>query len=107
MVSGATRHECRAALAANPGCWRAWPIGACVTLILTGILTVAVAVGAGDIPSAATDDDDKPNMLRAGSAVISSPLLASRRDRLRYADLGFLRPADGLDRVMTRVMPCR
>jgi hypothetical protein len=31
------------------------------------MLTVAVAAGAGDILSAATDDDDKPNMLRAGS----------------------------------------
>jgi len=71
MVSGATQHERRASLAANPGCWRAWPIGACVTLILTGTLTVAVAVGAGDIPSAATDDDDKPNMLHAGSACIA------------------------------------
>jgi hypothetical protein len=34
------------------------------------MLTVVVAVGAGDIPSAATDDDDQPNMLRAGSAVL-------------------------------------
>jgi hypothetical protein len=36
------------------------------------MLTVAVAVGAGDIPSAATDDDDQPNMLRAGSADLDS-----------------------------------
>jgi hypothetical protein len=28
-------HERRASLAASPGCWRAWPMGACVTLILT------------------------------------------------------------------------
>jgi hypothetical protein len=31
---------------------------------------MAVAAGAGDIPATATDDDDKPNMLRAGSAVM-------------------------------------
>ena len=31
---------------------------------------MAVAVGAGGITSTATDDDDKPNMLRAGSAVL-------------------------------------
>jgi len=36
----------------------------------TGTLTVAVAVGAGGLPSTATDDDDKPNMLRAGSLPI-------------------------------------
>jgi hypothetical protein len=36
------------------------------------MLTVAVAVGAGDILSAATDDDDQPNMLRAGSADLDS-----------------------------------
>jgi hypothetical protein len=48
-------------------------MGACVTLILdTGMLTMAFAVGAGDIPSAATDDDDKPHMLRAGSALPAS-----------------------------------
>ena len=35
MVSGATRHERRASLAVNPGCWHAWPMGACVTLTLT------------------------------------------------------------------------
>jgi hypothetical protein len=34
----------------------------------TGTLTVAVAIEAGGITSTATDDDDKPNMLRAGSA---------------------------------------
>jgi hypothetical protein len=39
------------------------------------MFTVVVAAGAGDIPSAATGDDDKPNILRAGSAqfVLSSP----------------------------------
>ncbi len=32
MVSGATWHERQASLAANSGCWRAWPTGACATL---------------------------------------------------------------------------
>ena len=51
MVSGATRHERQASLAANPA---------------AGV----PAVGAGGIPSTATGDDDKPNMLRAGSALL-------------------------------------
>jgi hypothetical protein len=54
----------------------------------TGMLPVAVAVGAGDIPSAATDDDDQPNMLRAGSADISSPLWRVSHVALRAFELG-------------------